>query len=121
MKFAFKICSIFMQDAVVISIFFKFLADNQKFLFGFVKINNIFLSGIIPKLDKILDTFFVLISEKVSISFSSRNLNCLIFKKKANKIASLFSCLLIFLKTVLGFGPKINKQEKRLAILLAFF
>ena len=36
------------------------------------------------------------------------NFNCLIFKKKADKIASLFSCLLIFLKTVLGFGPKIT-------------
>ena len=83
MKFAFKICSIFIQDAVVISIFFKFLADNQKFLFDFVKINNIFFSEIIPKFDKILQTFFVLISEKVSISFSAMNFNCLIFKKKS--------------------------------------
>lgn len=97
-----------MQEAVVISIFFKFFDDNQKILFGLGKIKSIFSFELNPRSEINLYIFFVFTASKdVKIS-SSINCNCFFFKVNAANIAKRLSFLFIFFETVRGFGPKIT-------------
>ena len=101
-------CFKFKQLTVVISIFFKLRLANQKLRFGFVKTNKIFESKLTSNSFNKFKMFFVLISCKLFTVSSLKNTNFCFFKYKAVVIANLFSFLLTFLFTILGFGPKIT-------------